>query len=892
MKNLAKTYDPKQFEDRIYEMWEEKGAFNADIDRDKKPFTIVMPPPNITGQLHMGHALDQTLQDILTRWKRLQGYSALWLPGSDHASIATEVKVVEKLRKEKGIDKHDISREEFLDYAWDWKREYGGRITRQCRKLGDSCDWRRERFTMDEGCNRAVNEMFISLYKKGLIYKGDRIINWCPSCETTLSDAEVEHEDIDGHYWYFRYPAADGGEGITIATSRPETMFADIAIAVAEGDERYADLVGKTVILPLVGREIPVITDEHADPEKGTGAVKITPAHDMNDFEVGQRHGLDASLSCIDEHAKMTALAGKYEGMDRYECRKAWVQELKDAGYLVKIEDLTIPVGKCYRCHTVVEPRISDQWFVAMKTLAEPAIKAAESEGGELVYVPKRYEKTYLNWLYDIHDWCISRQLWWGHRIPAYYCDNCGEIIVDTKMPEVCPKCGGTHFHQDEDVLDTWFSSALWPFSTLGWPEKTPELDYFYPNNVMVTGYDIIFFWVVRMVFSGLYTMGEIPFKYVYIHGLVRDEQGRKMSKSLGNGIDPLEVINEVGADALRFMLATGISPGNDMRFIRAKLESARNFANKLWNASRFTIMNLQGEDGEFLPMADEKTAVLRDEDKWILTKINDGVKEITSDLEKFETSLAGQKIYELIWDVYCDWYIELVKGRLYGDDEEDKKTARFVLQKTLKDLLRLLHPYMPFITEEIWSYLPAEEKTADNPEGLLIRDKWPEYDASMDYSEAAARIETAMEIIKAVRAIRVEADAAPSRKVSVIVRTDTLADTIPAVENHICKIANVDSISVQPASAEAADDVMSQVITGGDILVPLDELVDKAAEIERLEKEKKRLEGEVMRVEKKLANQGFVSKAPAAVVEEERAKGEKYREMLDTVIARLESLR
>ncbi len=745
---------------------------------------------------------------------------------------------------------------------------------------------------MDEGCNKAVNEMFISLYKKGLIYKGDRIINWCPSCETTLSDAEVEHEDIDGHYWYFRYPAADGGEGITIATSRPETMFADIAIAVAEGDERYADLVGKTVILPLVGREIPVITDEYADPEKGTGAVKITPAHDMNDFEVGQRHGLDASLSCIDEHAKMTALAGKYEGMDRYECRKAWVQELKDAGYLVKIDDLTIPVGKCYRCHTVVEPRISDQWFVAMKTLAEPAIKAAESEGGELVYVPKRYEKTYLNWLYDIHDWCISRQLWWGHRIPAYYCDDCGEIVVDTHMPEVCPKCGGKHFHQDEDVLDTWFSSALWPFSTLGWPEKTPELEYFYPNDVMVTGYDIIFFWVVRMVFSGLYTMGEIPFKYVYIHGLVRDELGRKMSKSLGNGIDPLEVINEVGADALRFMLATGISPGNDMRFIRAKLESARNFANKLWNASRFTIMNLQGEDGEFLPMADEKTAVLRDEDKWILTKINDGVKEITSDLEKFETSLAGQKIYELIWDVYCDWYIELVKGRLYGDDEEDKKTARFVLQKTLKDLLRLLHPYMPFITEEIWSYLPAEEKTADNPEGLLIRDKWPEYDASMDYSEAAARIETAMEIIKAVRAIRVEADAAPSRKVSVIVRTDTLADTIPAVENHICKIANVDSITVQPASAEAADDVMSQVITGGDILVPLDELVDKAAEIERLEKEKKRLEGEVMRVEKKLANQGFVSKAPAAVVEEERAKGEKYREMLDTVIARLESLR
>ncbi|MBQ3291465.1 MAG: valine--tRNA ligase [Mogibacterium sp.] len=891
MKNLAKTYNPKDFEDRIYEMWEEKGAFNAEIEEDKKPFTIVMPPPNITGQLHMGHALDQTLQDILTRWKRLQGYASLWVPGSDHASIATEVKVVEKLRKEKGIDKHDLTREEFLEYAWDWKREYGGRITKQCRKLGDSCDWRRERFTMDEGCNRAVTELFIDLYKNGLIYKGDRIINWCPSCETTLSDAEVEHEDIDGHYWYFRYPAADGGEGITIATSRPETMFADVAIAVAEGDERYKDLVGKTVILPLVGREIPVITDEHADPEKGTGAVKITPAHDMNDFEVGQRHNLDASLSCIDEHAKMTSLAGKYEGMDRYECRKAWVKDLTDAGYLVKIDDLTIPVGKCYRCHTVVEPRISDQWFVAMKTLAEPAIKAAEGEGGDLIHVPKRFEKIYLNWLYDIRDWCISRQLWWGHRIPAYYCDDCGEIVVDHQMPSVCPKCGGSHFHQDEDVLDTWFSSALWPFSTLGWPDKTPELDYFYPNSVMVTGYDILFFWVIRMVFSGLYTMGEIPFKYVYLHGLVRDEQGRKMSKSLGNGIDPLEVIDEVGADALRFMLATGISPGNDMRFIPGRLESARNFANKLWNASRFTIMNLVDENGEFLPMADEADAVLRDEDKWIISKINDGAREITQDLDKFETGLAGQKIYDLIWDVYCDWYIELVKARLYGNDEEDKKTARFVLQKTLKDLLRLLHPYMPFITEEIWGYLPQEAPTADNPESLLIRDHWPEYREDLEYEDAVRRIDTAMEIIKAVRAIRVEAEAAPSRRVSLIIRTDTLKDIIPEIENHICKIANVEGISVESAGAEAPDDVMSAVIEGGDILVPLDELVDMAAEIERLQKEKKRLEGEVMRVEKKLSNQGFVSKAPAHVVDEERAKGEKYKEMLETVSARLESL-
>ncbi len=889
--NLAKTYDPKDFEDRIYEMWEEKGAFNADVDKDKKPFTIVMPPPNITGQLHMGHALDQTLQDVLTRWKRMQGYSALWLPGSDHASIATEVKVVEKLKSE-GIDKHDLTREEFLEHAWAWKREYGGRITKQCRKLGDSCDWRRERFTMDEGCNTAVKEMFIKLYRDGLIYKGNRLINWCPCCHTTLSDAEVEHEDMNGHYWYFYYPAEDGSEGITIATSRPETMFADVAIAVAEGDKRYEHLIGKNVLIPLVGTPIPVITDEHADPEKGTGAVKITPAHDQNDFEVGERHGLDSSLSCIDEDAKMTELAGKYAGMDRYECRKQWIADLDEAGYLKKIDDLVIPTGTCYRCHTIVEPRISDQWFVAMKKLAEPAIKAAKGEGGELEYVPARYEKIYLKWLYEIRDWCISRQLWWGHRIPAYYCDECGVLIVDYDMPEKCPKCGCTHLHQDEDVLDTWFSSALWPFSTLGWPEKTEALDYFYPNSVMVTGYDIIFFWVVRMVFSGIYTMGEIPFKYVYIHGLVRDSQGRKMSKSLGNGIDPLEVINETGADALRFMLATGISPGNDMRFLEEKLLAARNFANKLWNASRFTIMNLLGEDGEFLPMADAASAKLKDEDKWIIAKINEGVKSITDDMDKFELGLAGQKVYDLIWDVYCDWYIELIKPRLWGNDEEDKATARFVLQKTLKDLLRLLHPFMPFITEEIWGFLPEEPKTKDNPDGLLIKESWPEFDAKMDYSDSVFKIETAMEIIKAVRNIRVEADAAPSRHVNLIVKTDTLGEVIPAIESYIGNIANVDSIAIEKMGGAAADDVMSAVINGGEILVPLDELVDISAEIERLEKEQKRLEGEVMRVEKKLSNQGFVAKAPAAVVEEEKAKGEKYKEMLETVVARLESLK
>ncbi len=892
MKNLAKTYNPKEFEDRIYKMWEDKGAFNAEIDKDKKPFTIVMPPPNITGQLHMGHALDQTLQDILTRWKRMEGYSALWLPGSDHASIATEVKVVEKIKRETGKDKHDMTREEFLEHAWAWKEEYGGRITKQCRKLGDSCDWRRERFTMDEGCNKAVKSMFISLYEKGLIYKGNKIINWCPCCGTTLSDAEVEHEDLDGHYWYFRYPASDGGEGITIATSRPETMFADVAIAVSEDDPRYAKLISKTVVLPIVGREIPVITDEHADPEKGTGAVKITPAHDFNDFEVGERHGLDSSLSCIDEHAVMTALAGKYEGMDRYECRKLWVEELKEAGYLVKIEDLVIPTGKCYRCHTVIEPRISDQWFVAMKELAKPAIKAAKGEGGELEYVPPRFEKIHMNWLLDIRDWCISRQLWWGHRIPAYYCDECGEVVVAEDMPDKCPKCGCTHLHQDEDVLDTWFSSALWPFSTLGWPEKTPELEYFYPNQVMVTGYDIIFFWVIRMVFSGLYAMNEIPFKYVLIHGLVRDEQGRKMSKSLGNGIDPLEIIDEVGADALRFMLCTGITPGNDMRFIKSRLENSRNFANKLWNASRFTIMNLIGEDEEFLPMADEKTAKLRDEDKWIIAKINDGVKYVTDALTKFELGLAGQKVYELIWDEYCDWYIELVKARLWGDDEEDKKTARFVLQKTLKDLLKLLHPFMPFITEEIWGYLPKDAVSKDNPDGLLIKASWPVYDAELDYDEAIFRIETAKNIIKAVRNIRAEADAAPSRKISLIIKTDTLAEAIPSIEAHINRIANAWDIKIEASDSEAPKDVMSAVIEGAQILVPLDELVDMKAEIERLEKEAKRLEGEVLRVEKKLSNQGFVAKAPKAVVDEERAKGEKYKEMLETVKARLEAIK
>lgn len=885
MKNLSKTYDPKAFEDRIYEMWEETGSFNADVDRDKKPFTIVMPPPNITGQLHMGHALDQTLQDILIRYKRMEGYSALWVPGSDHASIATEVKVANKLKEETGKDKKEFTREEFLKYVWDWKKEYGGRITRQCRKLGDSCDWRRERFTMDEGCSRAVNEFFIRLYNKGMIYKGNRLINWCPSCKTTLSDAEVEHEDKQGKYWYFRYPGADGSQGIVVATSRPETMFGDVAIAVRPDDERYKDLIGKNVVLPLVGREIPVVGDEYPDPEKGTGAVKITPAHDPNDFEVGKRHNLEI-MSCINDDATMNDLAGQYAGMDRYECRKAWVKALDEAGYLVKTEDKVIPVGECYRCHTVIEPMISDQWFVKMEELAKPAIEAAKN--GDIKHVPARFEKVYLNWLNDIHDWCISRQLWWGHRIPAYYCDQCGETVVAAEMPEKCPKCGCTHFTQDEDVLDTWFSSGLWPFSTLGWPDKTPELDYFYPTSVMVTGYDIIFFWVVRMAFSALEVTGEAPFEYVFLHGLVRDEQGRKMSKSLGNGIDPLEVIDQVGADALRFMLCTGNTPGNDMRFIPGRLENSRNFANKLWNASRFTIMNLVGEDDQFLPMADQETAVLRDEDKWMLTRVNQAVKYITDALDKFELGLAAQRVYDLIWNEYCDWYIELIKSRLYGTDEEDKKTARFVLQKVLKDLLKLLHPFMPFITEEIYGYLPKDPATKDNPNSLLIRAQWPVYDPEMDYGEAVYRIETAMEIIKAVRNIRAEADAAPGRKLTMEIRTSALADVIPEIQSYIRNMANITDIKVIPADATSADDAMTAAVKDAEILIPLQDLVDFDEEIKRLEKEQARLQSEVERVEKKLANKGFVNKAPEKVVQEEREKGEKYRDMLETVEKRL----
>ncbi len=901
-KNLPKTYDPKEFEDRLYSMWEESGSFHAENTDDKPPFTIIMPPPNITGKLHMGHALDQTLQDALIRYKRMRGYNALWLPGSDHASIATEVKVANKIREEEGLEKQDLGREEFLKRAWAWKEEFGGRITRQCRKLGDSCDWSRERFTLDEGCSKAVRSFFVRLYNKGLIYRGNRLINWCPSCKTSLSDAEVEHEDKEGFYWYFRYPAAkEGGKDIIVATSRPETMFGDVAIAVAEDDERYAAQVGETVILPIVGREIPVIADPYPDPEKGTGAVKITPAHDPNDFEVGQRHDLEV-LSCINEDGTMNELAGKYAGLDRYECRKQWVADLDAAGYLVKTEKMTIPTGTCYRCHTAIEPMLSDQWFVKMEDLAKPALKAAAD--GDVQFVPPRFVKTYNHWLEDIHDWCISRQLWWGHQIPAWYCQDCGEIIVSEEDPTTCPKCGSKNLKQDEDVLDTWFSSALWPFSTLGWPEKTRDLEYFYPTDVLVTGYDIIFFWVVRMMFSGIEAMGETPFHYVYLHGLVRDSQGRKMSKSLGNGIDPLEVVEQHGADAIRFMLSNSITPGNDMRYQEEKLIASRNFANKLWNASRFVIMNLQDDDGNALPIADGENLAfdmaddfsgiaLKDEDKWMISRMNDAVKYVTDQFEKFELGLASQRVYDLIWNEYCDWYIELVKKRLWGDDEEDKAVVRFALVLVLKNILKLLHPFMPFITEEIWDALPHAEKESEGlKNGYLICAHWPEYSEARSFPEEESAIASMMDIVTAIRNIRSEANVAPSKKVSAVILADGKgAEELQREQAHIADLGSLTGVSFIRENQDAPKNAMSKTTAAGQVFIPMDELVDYNEEFDRLTKEKKRLEGEVTRAEKKLSNQGFVSKAPEKVVQEERDKLEEYKEMLKNTTEQLNTV-
>ncbi|MDR1292592.1 MAG: valine--tRNA ligase [Clostridiales Family XIII bacterium] len=892
-----KNYDPKSFETRIYGEWERAGCFHAEVDPSRAPYTIVMPPPNITGQLHMGHALDQTLQDVLIRVKRLQGYSTLWLPGTDHASIATEVRVAEEIREKEGKTKDEIGRDGFLKRAWAWRELYGRRITEQQRRLGASCDWERERFTMDEGLNKAVVEQFVRLYEKGYIYKGNRMINWCPVCGTSLSDAEVEHEDVDGQYWYFRYPAADGKGGIVVATSRPETMFGDTAVAVHPDDERYRDMIGKTVVLPIVGREIPVVADTYPDPEKGTGAVKITSAHDPNDFEVGERHGLER-IVCIGFDARMTEEAGKYEGMDRYECRKAWVDELTRGGYLVKSEKVSIPVGVCYRCNAAVEPMLSDQWFVKMEELAKPAIEAAKD--GSLKHVPERFEKVYLHWLDDIRDWCISRQLWWGHRIPAYYCDACGEVVVARERPESCPACGGA-MRQDEDVLDTWFSSALWPFSTLGWPEKTPDLDYFYPTSVLVTGYDIIFFWVVRMVFSGLDVMGEVPFGSVFVHGLVRAGDGAKMSKSLGNGVDPIEVIDGYGADALRFMLIDGSAAGNDMRFTTDKIESARNFANKLWNASRFIIMNLGEGGAEAVPPLEGVDAGrLRDEDLWILEKVARAAEDITRNIESFDLSVATQKIYELIWNEYCDWYIEFVKPRLSGDDEGDKETARAVLISALSDLLRLLHPFMPFITEEIWSFLGKG--------GRLITDRWPiaagggadgagrnagagrtrgEAEA---FERAYAKIELVKDIVRAVRGMRKDAGAAPSRALPIVIKPEG-AELGAGMETLIGKLANVSSVTVATDGGAQPDDAVSAILTGLTVFVDAGDLFDYEAERERLGKEEDRLEGNIARLRGKLSNEGFTSKAPEHVVRVERDKLASEEDAYGKVLARLASI-
>jgi valyl-tRNA synthetase len=881
MNNLPKNYNPKDFEERIYETWEKEGHFHAKVNKDKKPFTIVIPPPNITGKLHMGHALDHTLQDILIRWKRMQGFEALWLPGSDHASIATEVKVVEKIKREEGKTKDQVGRDGFLERAWKWKDEFGGTITEQMRKLGDSCDWERERFTMDSGCSEAVTQVFIDLYNKGLIYRGNRIINWCPNCLTSISDAEVEHEDKPGNYYYVKYPYADNPEEyFTIATTRPETIFGDTAIAVHPDDERYNNLIGKKVIVPLTGREIEIIGDEYPEMEKGTGALKVTPSHDPNDFEIGQRHNLE-QISCMNENGTMNEISGKYDGMDRYECRKLFVKELDEEGYIVKIDETEHAVGTCYRCRTVIEPRISEQWFVNMEPLAGPAIKAVKD--GETKFVPERFDKIYYHWLENIRDWCISRQLWWGHRIPAYYCSDCGEIIVQKDAPTKCSKCGSVNVKQDEDVLDTWFSSALWPFSTLGWPNSTEELKYFYPTDVLVTGYDIIFFWIVRMMFSGIEQMDEVPFKHVFVHGLVRDAEGRKMSKSLGNGVDPLEVIDQFGADALRFMLMTGITAGNDTRFNIEKLESSRNFANKLWNASRFVLMNVESD------IIDEETAMnnLKPEDKWIISRMNYVTKDITSNLDNFDLGIAVHKIYEFIWNEYCDWYIELVKPRLYGVACVDKDTAIFVLIKVMKDMLKLLHPFMPFITEEIWGYLPGNTER-------LISAAWPEYTEDKNFSDAEKQMDLVMNIVRNIRNIKSEMDVIPSKKVNAyfIPSDNEIKEMIEQGQGYFSNIANVEEIKIIGSKEEAGDNAASAVIDGVEIYIPLADLIDFEKEVERLEKEKSKLAGEIKRGQGKLNNKGFTDKAPEKVVEAEKEKLEKYIDMYNKVIDRIEQLK
>ena len=870
-KELAKAYNPQEFEDRIYDFWLKGNYFHAEVDKDKKPYTIVMPPPNITGQLHMGHALDETLQDILIRYKRMQGYSALWLPGTDHASIATEAKIVEAMAKE-GLTKEDLGREKFLERAWDWKKEYGGRICDQLKKLGSSCDWERERFTLDEGCSKAVNEVFVKLYEKGLIYRGERIINWCPHCCTSISDAEVEFSEQEGNFWHIRYPIKDSDGYVEIATTRPETLLGDTAVAVNPNDERYKNIVGKMLILPIVGREIPVVADDYVEMDFGTGCVKITPAHDPNDFEVGLRHNLPV-INVMDDTAHMNENAGKYQGMDRYECRKAIVHDLEEGGFLVKIEPHVHNVGTCYRCKTTVEPKVSKQWFVKMKPLAEPAIECVKD--GRTKFIPERFEKIYFHWMENIKDWCISRQLWWGHRIPAWYCADCGEVIVSREEPHTCPKCGSTKLSQDEDTLDTWFSSALWPFSTLGWPDKTPELEYFYPTNTLVTGYDIIFFWVARMIFSACEQMGCPPYDTVFIHGIVRDEKGIKMSKSLGNGIDPLKVIDQYGADALRFFLATGNSPGNDMRFSEKRVEASRNFANKLWNASRFVHMNI--DDFNVENKLPEK---LETEDKWILNEFNKVTKEINENLEKFELGVAVQKLYDFIWDCYCDWYIELAKSRLQSD-EQTAQNARQVLVWVLEKTLRLLHPFMPYITEEIWQTLPHEGET-------IMLAKYPEYDENLDFPQAAKEMESVMDAIKAIRNRRQEMNVPPSRKAKVYVATK-LSDVFENGSKFICKLASASEFEI--GESFEIDGAVTVVTTDAKIYIPMDELVDKAAETARLKKELAATEKLLAQSEGKLNNQGFIAKAPEKVVETVKQQAAREREKIAQLKAALEAL-
>ncbi len=883
MENLPKNYDPKDFESRIYQDWQDKGCFKSSVNKDKKPFTIVMPPPNITGQLHMGHALDDTLQDTLIRWKRMDGFESLWIPGTDHASIATEVKVVDRIKKETGKSKYEFGRQGFLKEAWKWKDEFGGKIVNQVKKLGASCDWDRERFTMDEGCNRAVTKFFVKLYEEGHIYRGNRIINWCPSCKTTLSDAEVEHEDQEGNFWHIKYPIKDSDEYLEIATTRPETLLGDSGIAVHPEDERYTHLVGKVAVLPLVGRELPIVADEYVDKEFGTGAVKMTPAHDPNDFEVGKRHGLE-EINVMNDDATMNDLAGKYVGMDRYECRKALVADLDEAGYLIGIKKHDHAVGTCYRCHTTIEPRLSLQWFVKMDELAKPAIEILKNK--ELKFVPEKFDKTYLQWLENIRDWCVSRQLWWGHQIPAYYCQDCGELIVAEEAPHECPKCHSNNIKQDEDVLDTWFSSGLWPFETLGWPEKSEELDYYFPTSVLVTGYDIIFFWVVRMAFSSMFCMNDKPFEHVLIHGLVRDSEGRKMSKSLGNGIDPLEIIDQFGADALRFTLITGNSPGNDMRFYMERVEFARNFNNKLWNASRFVFMNLEDEsllDG-LTREAVEKDLTLAD--KWIISRANRIVDEVNTNMDKFELGIALQKSYEFTWSEYCDWYIEIVKPRLYGDDRDAKRAALYTLTYVLEKILKLLHPFIPFITEEIYSYLPTVE-------GLIITADYPHYDEADNMQVEEEKMDLIMEAIRKVRNVRTEMNVPPSKKAKIlIVPTDEKIDAMEDGKDYFKSLASASEVEIQKDKSGIPEDAVSVVIDGVELFIPLDELVDFEKEKERLEKEKKKAISEIKRVEGKLNNPGFMNKAPEKLVEEEKAKKEKFEEILKTIEERLAKLK